>query len=121
MIQFAEESMRGTLRDLWQECFGDSNDYVDFYFQNHEITKHTMVYLDDGQPVSMLSLLPMTVVTKMGILPARYIYAVATKTSHRGRGISTALLEGAHKQMKGLGIKLSVLVPGSGPLYNFYG
>ena len=45
--------MRGTLRDLWQECFGDSNDYVDFYFQNHEITKHTMVYLDDGQPVGL--------------------------------------------------------------------
>ncbi|MCI8649079.1 MAG: GNAT family N-acetyltransferase [Anaerotruncus sp.] len=120
MIQFAEESMRGTLRALWQECFGDSNEYVDLYFAQHEISRHTMVFIDGENPVSMLSLLPMTVVTRAGILPARYIYAVATKQSYRGRGISTKMLKAAHKHMKSIGVKLSVLVPANGPLYNFY-
>ncbi len=59
--------------------------------------------------------------SRAGILPARYIYAVATKASHRGRGISTKMLEAAHKHMRQAGLKLSVLVPASGPLYNFYG
>lgn len=120
MIQFAEESMREPLKALWVECFGDSNDYVELYFAQHDITRHTMVFIDGENPVSMLSLLPMTVVTQAGILPARYIYAVATKESYRGRGLSTKLLEAAHKQMKNQGIALSVLVPASVALYNFY-
>ncbi len=121
MIRFADESMREALRQLWHECFGDNNDYVDLYFAQHDIARHTMVFIDGETPVSMLSLLPMTVVTRAGILPARYIYAVATKASHRGRGISTKMLEAAHKHMRQAGLKLSVLVPASGPLYNFYG
>ena len=90
MIRFADESMREALRQLWHECFGDNNDYVDLYFAQHDIARHTMVFIDGETPVSMLSLLPMTVVTRAGILPARYIYAVATKASHRGRGIKDA-------------------------------
>ena len=116
MIRFADESMREALRQLWHECFGDNNDYVDLYFAQHDIARHTMVFIDGETPVSMLSLLPMTVVTRAGILPARYIYAVATKASHRGRGISTKMLEAAHKHMRQAGLKLSVLVPASGPL-----
>ncbi|MEM1485356.1 GNAT family N-acetyltransferase [Oscillospiraceae bacterium PP1C4] len=121
MIQFAEEGMRGEIKELWHECFGDSNEYVDLYLANHEISHHTMVFMDGEHLVSMLSLLPMTVVTKAGIMPARYIYAVATKGSYRGRGISSKMLEAAHKHMKDTGIKLSVLVPSSASLYNFYG
>ncbi|MGI5966973.1 GNAT family N-acetyltransferase [Anaerotruncus rubiinfantis] len=121
MIQFAEESMRGAIRELWKECFGDSNAYVDLFLENHDICRQTMVFIDGVAPVAMLSLLPMTVVTAAGIMPARYIYAVATRESYRGRGISTAMLEAAHKQMKAAGVKLSVLVPATAELYNFYG
>ncbi len=121
MIQFAEQSMRPALAAMWRECFGDGNDYVDLYFSNFDITRHTMVFIDGERPASMLSLLPMTVVTRAGILPARYIYAVATLPSYQGRGLSSKLLEAAHKQMQQAGVKLSVLVPASPELYNFYG
>lgn len=121
MIRFAEEAMRGQIKALWQECFGDSNAYVDMYLAGHDVSRHTMVFMDGDHPVSMLSLLPMTVVTRAGIMPARYIYAVATKSSYRGRGISTKMLEAAHKYMKSAGVKLSVLVPSSAALYRFYG
>ena len=121
MIRFAEEGMRARLQELWRECFGDSNEYVDLYFASHDIARHTMVFMDGENPVSMLSLLPMTVVTRAGILPARYVYAVATKESYRGRGISTRMLEAAHRVLRAEGVKLSVLVPSSAALYNFYG
>ncbi len=121
MIQFAEQPMRPALAAMWRECFGDGNEYVDLYFSNFDITRHTMVFMDGDHPASMLSLLPMTVVTRAGILPARYIYAVATLPSYQGRGLSTKLLEAAHKRMQQAGVKLSVLVPASPKLYNFYG
>lgn len=120
MIQFAEESMRNELKNLWKECFGDSNQYIELYFSGYDITRHMLVFIDGEHPISMLSLLPMTVVTQAGIMPARYIYAVATKESYRGRGISTKMLEYAHKYLAEQGVKLSVLVPATTPLYNFY-
>lgn len=120
MIQFAEESMRNELKNLWKECFGDSNQYIELYFSGYDISRHMLVFLDGEHPISMLSLLPMTVVTQAGIMPARYIYAVSTKESYRGRGISTKMLNYAHKYLAESGVKLSVLVPASAPLYNFY-
>lgn len=39
MIRFADESMREALRQLWHECFGDNNDYVDLYFAQHDIAR----------------------------------------------------------------------------------
>ena len=83
MIRFADEGMRGQLRELWSACFGDSNAYVDLYFEQHDAARHTMVFLDGDHIASMLSLLPMTVVTQAGILPARYVYAVATLPSYQ--------------------------------------
>lgn len=112
--------MREAVKQLWEECFGDSDEYVDMYLSNHEISRHTLVFIDGVSPVSMLSMLPMTVVTPGGILPARYIYAVATKKEYRGRGISSKMLQAAHQLMKSAGIKLSVLVPSTTDLYRFY-
>lgn len=69
----------------------------------------------------MLSLLPMSVVTKDGMtLNGRYIYAVATDPRYRGRGISTKLLEYTHDYLRKNGVRLSVLSPAKGELFNFY-
>lgn len=120
MIQFAENSMRDAVHELWRECFGDSDAYVDMYLSSHDISRHTLVFIDGVRPVSMLSMLPMTVVTPGGILPARYIYAVATKREYRGRGISSKMIRFAHQHMKAAGMKLAVIVPASTELYRFY-
>ena len=42
MIRFADEGMRGQLRELWSACFGDSNAYVDLYFEQHDAARHTI-------------------------------------------------------------------------------
>ena len=45
MIRFADEGMRGQLRELWSACFGDSNAYVDLYFEQHDAARHTVQML----------------------------------------------------------------------------
>lgn len=120
MSMFAEEGMRDALKALWHECLGDSGEYIDLYFKTQDITRSAMVFMDGATLVSMLLMLPTTVVTRAGIMPARYIYAAATRESYRGRGLSTRLLEDAHKYLKAAGVKLSVVAPNSAKLYNFY-
>ena len=48
------------------------------------------------------------------------MYAVATRNSYRGQGISTALLQAAHEHMKLHGVSASILVPGGAELFSFY-
>lgn len=121
MIRFADEMMRDDIKMLWHDCFGDSNEYVDFFLDHYNISQHMLVFIDGDKPVSMLSLLPMSVVTRDGMtLNGRYIYAVATDPRYRGRGLSTKLLEFTHDYLKKNGVRLSVLAPAKGDLYNFY-
>lgn len=121
MIRFADETMRDDVSRLWHDCFGDSNEYVDFFLDQFDISKHMLVFIDGEKPVSMLSMLPMSVVTKVGMtLSGRYIYGVATDPRYRGRGISSKLLEHAHQYLRSVGVRVSILAPASGDLFNFY-
>lgn len=121
MIRFADEMMRDDIKKLWYDCFGDSNAYVEFFLDHYNISQHMLVFIDGEKPVSMLSLLPMSVVTKDGMtLNGRYIYAVTTDPRYRGRGLSTKLLEYTHDYLRKSGVRLSVLSPAKGELYNFY-
>ena len=49
-----------------------------------------------------------------------YLYAIATKESHRGQGIGKALVEAAHKHLKEAGYAGAVLVPAEEGLFAFY-
>lgn len=121
MVRFADETMRGDIRNLWHDCFGDSNEYVDFFLDHFDISRHMLVFIDGEKPVSMLSLLPMSVVTRDNMtMRGQYIYAVATDPRYRGRGLSTKLLEYTHDYLRKAGVRLSVLVPAKGSLFNFY-
>lgn len=121
MIRFADETMRDDIRQLWHDCFGDSNEYVDFFLTHYDIARQMLIFIDSEKPVSMLSLLPMNVVTPSNLsLNGRYVYAVATDPRYRGRGLSTKLLRAAHEKLKAMGVHLSVLAPATGELFNFY-
>ena len=121
MIRYADEMMREDIVRLWHDCFGDSNAYVDFFLQHYDIARHMLVFIDGEKPVSMLSMLPMSLVTQTGtLLSGRYIYAVATDPRYRGRGLSSKLLAAAHEKLAAAGVHLSVLVPARGDLFDFY-
>jgi len=120
MIRFAEKEMQPALKALWHEAFGDEDDYIALFFSKRFKPKNTLVWIDDGRPAAMLHLLPAELRTASGSLPARYVYAVATKGEFRGKGISTALLEHAAELARQSG-ELLMLVPSSAALYDFYG
>lgn len=130
MITFAKREMIPELKMIWKECFGDSDSYIDLYFSKRFKEDNMLVYMTgtkrndkdivSGKPVSMLSLLPATLITKKGIKKIQYIYAVATLSDYRGNGFSSQLLKQAmyfiQKQNE-----YAVLVPASESLFSFYG
>ncbi|WP_167958883.1 GNAT family N-acetyltransferase [Anaerosporobacter faecicola] len=97
MIQFATKAMIGQLKKIWSICFGDEDSYINFFFQEYFSEQTTLVYLEEEQPVSMLTLMPAYVWELMGKKKkSYYVYAVATLPEYRGKQYSSKLLEYAN-------------------------
>lgn len=119
MITFASMKDIEELRQIWQECFHDKKEYIDFFFSSHPVEETTLVYRQDGHAVAMLNLLPGALVYENTRIPIRYVYAVATLTEHRGKGIARMLLKQANEMLCSQGIA-TVLVPAMKELFHYY-
>ena len=48
MIVFPQDSMRSDLERLWRVCFGDSYEYIRYFFENRYIPENCLVYVDES-------------------------------------------------------------------------
>lgn len=117
---FAQKRQTDELKQIWRLCFGAEQSYLDSFFDHYYHPARTAVAQKDGRVAAMLFLIPMQAVFRDKALPAYYIYGVGTHPDFRGQGLSTQLLEFTHGQLKREGCALSVLVPASQSLFEFY-
>lgn len=92
-VVFANEMDTDAIKHIWQVCFGDDREYIELYLENRFQTENMLVIHEDGKPVSMLSLLPVTVTIGGERHAARYVYAVATLPEYRGKGYASKLIQ----------------------------
>lgn len=116
MIQFADKTMVKQLKKIWKECFHDEDSYIDFFFHEYFSDESTLVYLIDGKPVSMLTLMPAKLHEKEELRNVYYIYAVATLPEGRGKGYSSMLLDYANE----ITSNATFLQPATKELEQFY-
>ncbi len=105
------------LKNIWKECFGDSDKYIDFFFENRYKDDNVVIKICDDIPVAMLFVLEADIIVNDKAEKYGYIYAVSTLKAYRGRGISTELINYANSNF---GLKGTFLVPASESLFNFY-
>ena len=72
------------LKALWREVFGDTDEYIDAFFQNVYQPSMASVIEEDGTVVAAAYAVPFGAV--------RYIFAVATRPEYRGRGYGRAVV-----------------------------
>jgi len=121
MFTAASDTMIPQLRTLWKRVFGDADAYLDLFFRECFPTSEALVAQEDGRICSVLYLLPLTLIAAGRPFSAKYIYAVATDPADRRRGLSTALLEEAHRRLFAEGVSATVLVPAERSLFSYYG
>jgi len=115
-INIPLETQIPSLRVLWKEAFGDSDEFLDTFFrvafhpnrcrcitENNEVLAALYWFdcLYEGEKIA-------------------YIYAVATAVSHRGQGLCHRLMADTHIHLFDLGYEGALLVPGSRELFDFY-
>lgn len=114
MIKFAEDKHREDIARVWEEAFGDAKE--DVYAYLNTVLDYVLIFEEESRVCGILTLLPARIGKKQG----RYVYAVATLKKHRGRGISTALLDYAKEYIRRQGEEFLVLVPQNDELFEFY-
>lgn len=110
------------LQKIWRKAFGDSWEYIDYFFDRLYTPERMLVLAEDGEIMTMLALLPMTFTNREGA-PARmsYIYALATRPEGRGKGYGRMLLRYAEHIAGQNGADCISTVPAEPSLHRFFG
>ncbi|SET58877.1 GNAT family N-acetyltransferase [[Clostridium] polysaccharolyticum] len=126
MITNATKAMVPAMKEMWAVNFGDSDEYISFFFENHlkldekGMYQNQFVYQLNGQPVSMLSVLEAQLDNGQHKQEFWYIYAVVTAKEHRRKGYAGKVLLHVIELAKKKEIAVG-LVPADEGLYRYYG
>jgi len=98
---------RRKLRQLWQVAFGDTDAFLDCFYETAFVPENCLCILDADQPIAVLYWIDCQLAEEK----LAYIYAVVTDPAHRGRGLCRALMESTHDLLRCRGYAGAVLVP----------
>lgn len=117
MVGFADAQTVPELIKIWETCFGDSRAYIQMFLTHNFHRIKTVIRTQDGQPVSVAYLLPLTY-EKKGQEPviSWYLYAAATLPAYRGRGYFAEILAFIRQNIK----EPVILVPAEASLVGYY-
>ena len=104
------------LRQIWQEAFGDSDEFWNTFQSTAFSFDRCRCASVDGEVAAMLYWFDCLYAGHR----IAYLYAIATAKAFRGQGLCHRLMEHTHKHLKNLGYTGTILVPASPSLFNFY-
>lgn len=104
------------LRELWQDAFGDSEEFLDLFFTFGFSPECCRCVFQEDTPVAAAYWFDCTLEGRK----VAYLYAVATHFSHRGRGLCRLLMADIHRVLAEQGYSAAVLVPQSEGLRQMY-
>jgi predicted acetyltransferase len=120
-IRFAKMGETVRQKEIWKLCFGDSEQYIDFYYANRYKEDETLLLLQEGEIAAMLTMLPIRINTPTGrSLNSTMMYAIATHPKYRHRGYASQLMESACHHLSQKDHFFSVLVTAGKKLFDFY-
>lgn len=115
-----DERTIAEIKNLWKECFHDSDDYLNRFFCYNQPQESALYIEQDHHVVSSLQMLPYTLYYYGYELPVTYIYAVCTAPAYRRRGYMRQLLQACFEKAKQNGSTMAMLLPANKPLFESY-
>lgn len=120
MIHFADDSTKQAVRDMWKICFGDSDAYMDIYFNHKYRNENTLIYIEDKKPVASLQMLLFEFTFHGSEISIAYLSGLCTLPNYRSRGYMKQLLLKSYHVAKEREIPLIILVPQDKGVMSYY-
>ena len=116
-VIFADKDRnREEIHKIWETCFGDEAELVDFYLDKRMTEDNMLIISQDGHAVSMASFLDINIRDGEEWKPAKYVYSVATLPVYSRRGYAGKILKKAEEIFN----MPLVLVPAEKELVGYY-
>lgn len=110
------------LMNLWRYCFSDSNEFVQWYFQEYYRQEHTYILQEpqQGTIAAAMQANPYTLCVRGQKIPAAYLVGVCSHPAYRGEGYFRRLFPATLAQLAENGVPLTFLLPVNNLLYRPY-
>ncbi len=115
-VDYPQPAQLSGLRILWKEAFGDTDVFLDAFFETGFSPRRCRCVTEDGKVAAALYWFDVA----CGAQHFAYLYAVATAKSFRGRGLFSALLEDTKRILRSEGFHGILLVPENESLGRMY-
>lgn len=107
-------------RDLWRDCFHDDEAFMDLYFSQVARPENTFWLERDEKLACVMQALTCEVTNGNNRWRAAYLSGIATRPEYRKQGLATTLLKQVHELMADRGVAVSMLIPASEELAEYY-
>jgi len=78
------------LRALWQMCFGDSDSFLEYYFEKRFCPEYTVCTIENEELVNAMYSFPVNMYIRDSIIPAAMLAGFSTDERYRGKGYMTS-------------------------------
>lgn len=95
------------LRQLWQTAFGDTDDFLDSFYETAFMPENCLCIFENDTPAAVLYWID----CELDGHKLAYIYAVVTDPAFRGRGLCRQLMNSTHELLQNRDYAGAVLVP----------
>lgn len=82
-IRFAKNTDIPKLKQIWKTCFGDSDEYINFFFDNMFRPENAVVAVNNGEAVGVVHMLD----ASFKETPFKYGYAIGVLPEFRGKSL----------------------------------
>lgn len=112
--------MKEQVRKLWSLCFGDSEAFMDLYFEKKYSDDNNYAIEQDGNVVCAFQMLPHTLWLERKEFSTVYGSGLCTHPHYRGKGIGKVLVGQILKDLYSKGMMLTTLIPAEPWLGGYY-
>lgn len=109
------------VKKLWSYCFTDSDEYVDYYFDNIYDEKNNYTTKEDERIVCSLMANKYKISIDEDIQDTSYIVGVSSSPVDRGSGYASKLIKDTLNDLYKKGEEVSMLMPIDTKIYTRYG
>lgn len=113
-------TIKEQVKVLWKQCFHDSDEFIDFYFQKRYTDDLNSCAEADDRVIAALQRIPYSLTYEGMEMPVAYISGACTDSAYRNKGVMRQLLAEAHRRMYREGIMFSTLIPAEEWLKGYY-
>lgn len=99
------------LRALWQRCFGDSDSFLEYYFEKRFCPEYSVCTIENNELVNAMYSFPVNMYIRNSIIPAAMLAGFSTDERYRGKGYMTSAFKLLINQLAESGIAVAPHTP----------